>query len=581
MSKAMLTLAFLAMLIKIISSTGKLSIKLLHFENTQGRLPNGVCCDGIRRGTSTCNSCEYYFIICISAPTGGRCSLMNIWTTDIGYDNYFLFPASFQTIPHYTRISNPMQFTFNQWQARVSVSVNVYDDDNGISEYGHPMNDHVTSMTQNNISIPAYSNEAVVVKTRLLLSGQPRRGIVPKMTMEISAICDSGYLIPSCAEHCVDTDGDTGHFRCNFANGTRDCLSGWHGDRCLQRRLSCAPRNDNLGHFSCHPVTGQKICLAGWKDPASNCTQADIATSFISPTISSSASLLPCGSSQTQNSQITHTASQRIIKPTASQSNAIRVIPTRSKMHSVYQTKNLESPSVVYPTSTIDTQKASEMKRNKLLSSSSKTFRTKLKVVEDVDKSIDISGWSAEISATQSLTQTSSILRRDVNEKTSPKASFNVKKIAGILAALLVLAMLVIVMTISVSRKNRQRKVQPFKHRQTHSSSTGGDQDEVFSSRNSLRSIQSMQQVTTMQQKITALQTNSNNIIAMSAKTRHDHLPHSTQQYLVIPNGNWQRGVVETNIDSTMTENRASKVAYEDNFIPPPLEYVKKKAIAL
>ncbi len=57
------------------------------------------------------------------------------------------------------------------------MKVSVFDADNGGTA------DFVTEMGKN-LTVPAYS-EAHVVKKRLLLLGQPRAGVFPKMTMEI------------------------------------------------------------------------------------------------------------------------------------------------------------------------------------------------------------------------------------------------------------------------------------------------------------------------------------------------------------------------------------------------------------
>ena len=86
--------------------------------------------------------------------------------------------------------------------------------------------------------------------------------------------CDANYLIPTCAEHCVDKNDSTGHYNCNYQTGTKDCLEGWYGSCCLEKKKDCLPRNDQHGHYRCHPRTGDKICLNGWRDPLSDCTKS-------------------------------------------------------------------------------------------------------------------------------------------------------------------------------------------------------------------------------------------------------------------------------------------------------------------
>ena len=82
--------------------------------------------------------------------------------------------------------------------------------------------------------------------------------------------CDKNYLIPTCTDYCIDTDDSTGHYRCNYDTGKRECYSGWYGDRCS---VECNARNDTFGHYKCDQSTGMKICLAGWRDVSSNCTK--------------------------------------------------------------------------------------------------------------------------------------------------------------------------------------------------------------------------------------------------------------------------------------------------------------------
>ena len=80
-------------------------------------------------------------------------------------------------------------------------------------------------------------------------------------------------MIPTCAEYCVNTDDSSGHYTCNYQNGTKQCLDGWCGSNCLKIKTVCSPRDDEYGHYNCDPVTESKICLQGWRDVSSNCTK--------------------------------------------------------------------------------------------------------------------------------------------------------------------------------------------------------------------------------------------------------------------------------------------------------------------
>ena len=104
------------------SSTATLSVKLLHFENKNGLLPDGSCCDGYKAGTSICANCEYYFIFCFSDILSKQpCSIKRVWTEELASTNYYAFAPTFYTMPDYDEVNNPFVFPIAKWNVSTIV----------------------------------------------------------------------------------------------------------------------------------------------------------------------------------------------------------------------------------------------------------------------------------------------------------------------------------------------------------------------------------------------------------------------------------------------------------------------------
>ena len=97
-----------------IASDGKLSIKLVHFENRKSMLNDGTCCDGFE-SPRVCNLCENEFAICVSDVNMKPCSIFNYRTYSYLASEYILFESNFELRPYGEVISNPMEFTFSRW----------------------------------------------------------------------------------------------------------------------------------------------------------------------------------------------------------------------------------------------------------------------------------------------------------------------------------------------------------------------------------------------------------------------------------------------------------------------------------
>eukprot|EP00112_Aurelia_sp_Birch-Aquarium-sp1_P011056 Seg2333.3 transcript_id=Seg2333.3/GoldUCD/mRNA.D3Y31 product="Delta-like protein 4" protein_id=Seg2333.3/GoldUCD/D3Y31 len=247
---------------------GVISIKLLHFENTQDRLPDGTCCDdwSIRKGK--CNTCEYFFAFCISDLNNRACSFKQMTTDILSWDDYYAFEEELYLAPYGDTIKNPIKIPFTRWNGGMGFGVKAYDQDDRTSQ--------LISDFKQNITINATRNGIRPSVNSVLLEGKvrPVGGTIPKLTAEISVSCDANYLIPTCSDLCIDTNDATGHYKCNYVKGKRECLQGWYGERCNKKVVLCTPRNDTLGHYKCNSATGEKICLPGWRNATTHCTEA-------------------------------------------------------------------------------------------------------------------------------------------------------------------------------------------------------------------------------------------------------------------------------------------------------------------
>ncbi|XP_065065131.1 uncharacterized protein LOC135691248 [Rhopilema esculentum] len=246
----------LLLLAQAADCSGKLKLEMITFNNPQHRLHDGSCCD-ISLGA--CNdNCDNYFKIFLKSPSSkGRCDIGYTETDELGQDS-----ISFGS--KLGKFSNPLVYDFTKWEGSFTLLIEVWDKDGGFIT----REDDLTASLDRNIVAVAGQNEAFSASKSITLKNR-----YSKLDVKVRVFCNSGFLIPSCQEHCTFTNNSKGHYKCDFVNGTKICLDGWYGDKCLQKKKSCNPRDDVFGHYSCHPITGDIVCLAGWKNVTAKCLE--------------------------------------------------------------------------------------------------------------------------------------------------------------------------------------------------------------------------------------------------------------------------------------------------------------------
>ena len=100
---------------------GVISIKLIHFENTLNRLPDGTCCDGWSTSKGKCHTCEYFFTFCISDINNRACSLKQMTTDIMSWTEYYAFEEFLFLAPYGDEIKNPIQLQFTSWNVSIYV----------------------------------------------------------------------------------------------------------------------------------------------------------------------------------------------------------------------------------------------------------------------------------------------------------------------------------------------------------------------------------------------------------------------------------------------------------------------------
>ncbi|XP_078367834.1 uncharacterized protein LOC144651738 isoform X1 [Oculina patagonica] len=229
------------------SGSGKMTVLLLNYGNSNSQLADGSCCDNM----GWCiNDCDNFFQLCFALTSSSdKCALWKGWTSVLG-DDSFSFPSAGGSLGN--GIRNPLSYSFTSWQPIV-FNVEVWDNDDGnIVGADKDFVDRYSLTIQTSPS----PNLATATARRYKLTGPGSS----YLNVEVKVFCDANYFVPDCSTYCVARNDNTGHYTCDYTRGQKVCLSGWYGNDCL---TYCMARNDTLGHYSCDG-NGQRQCLDNW-----------------------------------------------------------------------------------------------------------------------------------------------------------------------------------------------------------------------------------------------------------------------------------------------------------------------------
>ncbi|XP_037100509.1 protein jagged-2b isoform X2 [Syngnathus acus] len=237
---------------KASQSTGYFELQLISFENVNGELASGECCDGSRSSHEDLrcleDECDTYFKVClkeyqVDITTGGPCTFGTGSTQVLG-GNMLNFQNAKNKISDAGKIVIPFQFA---WLRTYTLIVAAWDWDN---------------TTRNNDDEHLIDRSA---HTGMVNPGDPWKtvnydGPVARIVYRIRVRCDENYYSNKCNKLCVPRDDYFGHYRCE-QSGARVCLEGWMGPEC---KTAICKQGCNLLHGGC-AVPGECRCNYGWQ----------------------------------------------------------------------------------------------------------------------------------------------------------------------------------------------------------------------------------------------------------------------------------------------------------------------------
>ncbi|XP_021376096.1 protein jagged-1-like isoform X2 [Mizuhopecten yessoensis] len=239
-------LLVLVSVLKVVSGTAQIEIRLLRYVNPGGKGDNGHPCDG--RWLFNGSPCDHKIILCVDRAGGSssinRCAYGRADTGEISNADTITFAG------RAGRLSNPFSFRLSTWPGTVKIKVRVTDiDDNS---------DDFVDFMQNQFSTTevTYSRtHRVVVKRRTTLS------------MVIRVYCDQNYYGPQCTTFCRPRNDWMGHYKCDGTSGAKICYQGWRGQTCNQRVNLCGP----CQHGSCDRTASVYRCVCDFGYKGTNC----------------------------------------------------------------------------------------------------------------------------------------------------------------------------------------------------------------------------------------------------------------------------------------------------------------------
>ncbi|XP_033746115.1 protein jagged-1a-like [Pecten maximus] len=237
-------LLVLISVLKVVSGTANIKIRLLRYVNPGGNGNNGHPCDG--RWIFNGSPCDHKIILCMDSVSGSsstnRCAFGRADTGEISNADTITFHRRAGRLP------NPFTFRVASWPGSAKIKVRVFDvDDNN--------DDFVDYMQKIFTVVPSTSRTTrLVVKQRTTLS------------MDISVLCDPNYFGPQCSLFCRPRNDWMGHYTCG-GTGAKVCYQGWKERNCNRRIDVCAP----CQHGSCDQTATAYNCVCEAGFTGTNC----------------------------------------------------------------------------------------------------------------------------------------------------------------------------------------------------------------------------------------------------------------------------------------------------------------------
>ncbi|CAG2248116.1 CD339 [Mytilus edulis] len=209
------------MQIKDTHCKGKISLKLLEYNNPTGTDAKGDCCDSpVNTPGCTIGTCDHLFRICLldnisNSNTSNCLQSTEVTTSD---KNVVKFDQNLQNV----------QFVFDTWKGEAPIQIVVFD-----SNTDDKQNVLVDQFLNIYNSTKAGFNQTSITAVNLNLIGTRSKNPT-SLRFSLSVYCDPQYYGSDCSVKCVPTNKCDGHYTCDH-RGTK-FVYGWR-EQTVQNRF--------------------------------------------------------------------------------------------------------------------------------------------------------------------------------------------------------------------------------------------------------------------------------------------------------------------------------------------------------
>ncbi|KAM9734212.1 uncharacterized protein ACNS7B_016018 isoform 2-T2 [Menidia menidia] len=256
LQRTMIFLMALTIQPQTVCAVGMFELQIRHFQNPDGLLQSGDCCDAQTSGGQRCSArdqCDTFFQACLKeyqarvAPTGA-CTFGSGSTDILGGNSQLLHHRGHDRGRGEDRANIHIAIPFKYaWPKSFSLVLEALDYDNDTSESGQLI-------------------ERVLLSSMLNPGEQwqtyRHHGRILSLEYRLRFRCDSNYYGPLCNKFCRARDDFFGHFNCDAA-GSKVCMEGWTGPECKE---AVCKQGCHQVHGFC-TVPGECQCHYGWKGP--------------------------------------------------------------------------------------------------------------------------------------------------------------------------------------------------------------------------------------------------------------------------------------------------------------------------
>ncbi|XP_052090320.1 protein jagged-1a-like [Mytilus californianus] len=200
---------------------GKISLKLLEYNNPTGTDAKGDCCDSpVNVPGCTRGKCDHLFRICLLDSTSRSNTSNCLQSTDI--------TTSDQNVVKFDQNQQNVQFVFDTWKGEAPIKIEVFD-----SNTDDKNNVLIDQFLDRYNSTKAGFNQTSITAVNFNLIGTRSRN-PSSLRFSVSVYCDPQYYGSDCSVKCVPTNKCDGHHTCDH-EGNKVFLSGWRGKDCVEQ----------------------------------------------------------------------------------------------------------------------------------------------------------------------------------------------------------------------------------------------------------------------------------------------------------------------------------------------------------